>query len=246
MEVISSEHYKRISTIIRSAGLYPPISPERPLSSLDSQPPDSHDKTDSTSETQGKQKWSMTSPAFDKLLAAFAPHREEAGREYERVHTKLIRYFEWRTIVPGDDWADETFNRVARRIEEGNVIDDLVAYIFGVARHVCQEVIRDRDKEPVPLDETRESQYAPAPDPVEPDAREDCFDRCMEKLLPENRGLILEYYQEEGRAKIQLRQKIAERLRIPLNALRIRAHRIRISLEKCIRECLETQQVRNE
>jgi len=188
----------------------------------------------------------MTSPAFDKLLAAFAPDREEAGKVYERVHTKLIRYFEWRTIVPGDDWADETFNRVTRRIDEGKVIDDLMAYIYGVARHVCQEVIRDRDKEPVSLDETKESQYAPLPDPVEPDAREDCFDCCMEQLLPENRGLILEYYQEERRAKIQIRQKLAERLRIPLNALRIRAHRIRINLEKCIRECLETREVRNE
>lgn len=206
---------------------------------------DSHDKTDSTDETQGKQKWSMTPEAFDKLLAALAPDREEAGREYERIRTKLIRYFEWRTVVPGDDWADETFNRVARRIDEGKVIDDLIAFIFGVARHVCQEVIRDRDKEPASLDETRESQYAPTPAPVEPDDREDCFDRCMEKLLPKNHDLILEYYQEERGAKIQLRQRIADRLRIPLNALRIRAHRIRISLEKCIRECLENQQVRN-
>ena len=246
MEVISGEHYKRISTIIRSAGLYPPISRSIHLSSLDSKPPDSHDKTDSTNETQGKQKWSMTPTAFDKLLAAFAPDREEAGREYERIRTKLIRYFEWRTVVPGDDWADETFNRVARRIDEGKNIDDLIAFIFGVARHVCQEAIRDRDKEPAPLDETRELRYAPGPEPIEADDREDCFDRCMETLLPENRGLILEYYQEERRAKIQLRQKIAERLRIPLNALRIRAHRIRISLEKCMKDCLETRQVRNE
>jgi RNA polymerase sigma factor (sigma-70 family) len=187
----------------------------------------------------------MTPGAFDKLLAAFAPDREDAGREYERVRTRLIRHFEWRTVVPGDDWADETFNRVARRIDEGKIIDDLVAFIFGVARHVCQEVIRERDKEPIPLDETRESQHAPAPDPVESDHREDCFDRCMEKLLPENRDLILQYYQEERRAKIQLRQRIAERLGIPLNALRIRAHRIRIGLEKCIKECLEIRQARN-
>lgn len=215
------------------------------MNSSDFQPPDPRDKTDSTGETQRKPKWSMTPPAFDKLLAAFAPDRDEAGREYERIRTKLIRYFEWRTVVPGDVWADETFNRVARRIDEGKVIDDLIGFIFGIARHVWQEVIRDRDKEPASLDDTRESQYAPAPTPVEPDEREDCFDRCMDKLLPENRDLILEYYQEERRAKIQLRQKIAERLRIPLNALRIRAHRIRMGLEKCIKECLETRQVRN-
>ncbi len=195
------------------------------MSSFDSQPSDSQ--------------------AFEKLLAALAPDREEAGREYQRLRIKLIRYFEWRTVVPGDDWADETFNRVARRLDEGKVIDDVIGFIFGVARHLCQEAIRDRDKEPAPLDETHESQYAPAPDSVEPDEREDCFDRCMEKLLPENRNLILEYYQEERRAKIQIRQRMAERLHIPLNALRIRAHRIRLTLEKCIKECMETQQVSN-
>ena len=188
----------------------------------------------------------MTPEAFDKLLYAFAPDREAAGTEYERVRIRLVRYFEWRGLRAPEDLADETFNRTARRIDEGRSVGDVIAYIFGVAYHVWQEALRAEKERPIALDETRESHQQQAPNPVEPDAREDCFDRCMEKLPPENRQLILEYYQEERRAKIQLRQQIAERLSIPLNALRIRAHRIRINLESCINQCLEAHPVRND
>lgn len=215
------------------------------MSSVDAQPPESDNRSDSTSQTQGKQKWSLTDEALNKLLEAFAPDRNEAGKEYERLRTKLSRYFEWRGVGPAEDLVDETFNRAARRLEEGKEIDDVTAFIFGVARNVYKEARRRTKEAPVALDDTPESQHAAVPDPVEPDAREACFDRCLGKLLPDNRALILEYYQGERRAKIEFRQKIAEKLRIPLNALRIRAHRIRIGLEKCIRECLEAGQRRN-
>jgi RNA polymerase sigma factor (sigma-70 family) len=215
------------------------------LSSPNSQIPDSNEKSDSP-QTRLKRKWSLTNQAFNKLLDRFAPDRDEAAREYERVRQKLIRYFEWRTIRTAEDCADETFNRVARQINEGKQMDDFMAYTFGVARRVALEVLREQDKESVAFDETLGSQLEPVPDPVEPDERVCCFDNCLEKLTHENRRLILEYYQEERRAKIQLRQQIAERLSIPLNALRIRVHRIRISLEGCITHCLETGHVRNE
>jgi hypothetical protein len=49
---------------------------------------------------------------------------------------------------------------------------------------------------------------------------------------------VLQYYQEEKRAKIEHRKRLAERLGIELNALRIRAYRIRAELYECIRLCL--------
>jgi DNA-directed RNA polymerase specialized sigma24 family protein len=73
-----------------------------------------------------------------------------------------------------------------------------------------------------------------------------CFDKCLEGLSSERRFLIVEYYQQERRDKIDRRQKLAERLGIPQNALRIRAHRIRVALENCITECLEAAAGRNE
>lgn len=188
----------------------------------------------------------MTPQAWAKLLNAFDPDPEEAGKRYQQAHTKLIRFFEWHSIRRSDYWADETFNRVARRLDEGQQLDNFTGFIFGVARVLLHEARKDEnEKAPASLEDTRESQHIPAPPPVEPDDREECFDRCLEQLLSENRTLILEYYQEERRAKIELRQRIADRLGIPLNALRIRAHRIRIGLEKCITKCLENMRARN-
>jgi RNA polymerase sigma factor (sigma-70 family) len=187
----------------------------------------------------------MTPEAFEKLLKAFAADRDEAAILYERARARLIRFFEWHSIMPGEDYADETLNRVARRLDEGQRVDNLLAYIFGVARMVLKEALKYRERTPVPLDDTPESRHIRQPEPVEPDEREQCFDSCLERLPPDNRTLILDYYREEGRAKIELRQRLADRLGIPLNALRIRAHRIRLNLEKCIKSCLESMHLRN-
>jgi DNA-directed RNA polymerase specialized sigma24 family protein len=60
----------------------------------------------------------------------------------------------------------------------------------------------------------------------------------MERLTLANRDMVLRYYQENKQAKIDHRKKLAEEMGIAVNALRIRAHRIRVSLEQCIDECL--------
>jgi DNA-directed RNA polymerase specialized sigma24 family protein len=64
----------------------------------------------------------------------------------------------------------------------------------------------------------------------------------MEQLTSDNRQLVLQYYQDEKRAKIEHRKRLAEGLGIALNALRIRAHRIRLNLLECVQQCLQEQQ----
>ena len=71
----------------------------------------------------------------------------------------------------------------------------------------------------------------------EPEYR--CLERCVEQLSTQNRNLVLRYYQEEKAGKLEARRKVAEELGIAVNALRIRAHRIRLALERCIHECLQ-------
>ena len=182
----------------------------------------------------------MTQAAFEKLLNSFSSDRDEAGAQYEIIRRKLVRFFEWRAVESADDHADETINRVARRIDEGQTIDNLKSYFYGVARLVFMEVVKERERAPVPLDDAPQGLRQEAPEYIEPEARVLCLDRCLESLSTDNRKLIIDYYQEERRAKIELRQELADRLQIPLNALRIRAHRIRTSLEKCITNCLQT------
>jgi hypothetical protein len=65
-----------------------------------------------------------------------------------------------------------------------------------------------------------------------------CLDRCLEELDVASRVLILDYYEGERRGRQTHRREMAERLGIGPNALRIRLHRIRRTLEGCLLRCL--------
>jgi len=67
--------------------------------------------------------------------------------------------------------------------------------------------------------------------------RLDCLDCCLQKLQPEQRELVVEYYRDALRQKIDRRRHMAKRLGITMNALAIRAWRIRTALECCVEAC---------
>lgn len=203
---------------------------------------DSHTHLITSEQTTRVKGWALTPDAFEKLLDSFSQDRNEAGAQYEIIRRKLVRFFEWRAIGSADEHADETINRVARRLHEGQTIDNLRSYFYGVARMVLMEALRDREQAPVAIDDVLVvlRQKASEVTEHELDPRIVCFDRCLDSLPPKSRTLIVTYYEEEKRAKIELRQELADRLQIPMNALRIRAHRIRMNLEKCIMTCLQT------
>lgn len=193
----------------------------------------------SETSARAKTKWVLTQDAFEKLLNSFSRDRDDAAAQYEMTRRKLVRFFEWRAIAAADEHADETINRVARRIDEGQKIDNLRSFFYGVARMVFMEALREREHAPVALDEALHDLREDTPKEIDPDPRVVCFDRCLDSLPAQSRDLIVNYYQEERRAKIELRQELADKLQIPMNALRIRAHRIRVNLEKCITTCLQ-------
>lgn len=191
--------------------------------------------------TSLKKEWVLTKEAFDRLLAMLDADREEAGQKYERVRLKLVRYFQWRGGVAPDREADETINRVARRIDEGQDVRNLNAYIYGVAKLVLAESLRAREREMEALGGASAASGAEGPaadDDRDAAERRACLERCLGHLPEASRSLIIEYYQDEKSRKIECRKLLAARLGIPLNALRIRAHRIRVNLEACVRECL--------
>jgi DNA-directed RNA polymerase specialized sigma24 family protein len=154
------------------------------------------------------------------------------------MRAKLVRYFEWRSCAAPEDHADETINRVARRIDEGETIFNLPAYFATVARLVFMESLRERERTSIPLDEMPEISVEPPLEDEHREARLRCLDHCLNKLPLDGQTLILKYYHDEKRAKIDRRRQLAEGLGIPLNALRIRAHRIRTVLENCVRACI--------
>lgn len=185
-----------------------------------------------------KKDWVLTREAFDRLLSHLDKDREQAGQKYERMRLKLIKYFEWRGAAFPDRQTDETINRVARRIEEGEKIQNLNSYFYGVARMVFVESLREREREQEALNQTSINDPWPPADDSDAAKRRACLDRCLRHLPDESRDLILEYYQDEKSRKIEYHKRLASRLGITTNALRIRVHRIRISLEACVSECL--------
>jgi RNA polymerase sigma factor (sigma-70 family) len=178
----------------------------------------------------------ITQKGFDRFLSHLNQDRELAGQEYERVRGRLILYFQCRDIIQAEDCADEAINRVILKLETGHQIRDLVTYIFGVARMVLLETHRSQLRQ----QEIEDEHIIPSMPSNEDDELQrhlDCLKHCLQSLPAEDRDLITQYYQGEKRAKINLRQELAQRLEIDLNALRVRAYRLRNSLQKCVRKC---------
>src|SRR5215831_16309091 len=97
----------------------------------------------------------LTAEAFTKLLACLDPERERAGEKYEDLRRTLIKYFEWRGAPFPEDHADETLNRVARKLNEGVEVRNVNGYSYEVARRVCLEVWKGDDGRRAPLLEGR-------------------------------------------------------------------------------------------
>jgi DNA-directed RNA polymerase specialized sigma24 family protein len=185
-----------------------------------------------------KKDWIPTKESFDRLLACLDEDREQAGKMYVNTQARLVKFFEWRGSEAPDNNADETINRVTRKISEGETIQNLQSYIYGVARMVLMEALKEQEKQrqwrgqlPPPIHITV--------DHTEKEARGDCVISCLEVLPGEERILFVQYHEGEKRARIERRKALADGLKIPLNALRIRVHRIRLRLEQCVIDCLQ-------
>ena len=186
-----------------------------------------------------KNEWTLTREAFHKLLACLADEPERAGERYEELRRMLVKIFEWRGALFPEDCADETLNRVARRIDEGVEIKDIGAYCYGVARLVLLETSKAADSKRVALDDVELSSPRPAEDADDDTVELECLEECLRQLPTDIREIIVQYYSEEKRARINHRKRLAEALGIPLNALRSRAQRTRDKLERCIMRCLK-------
>ena len=182
----------------------------------------------------------LTPETFDKLLDAFDSDRERSAEKYEQLRQTLIRFFEWRGAPFPDEHADETFDRVSRKLGDRLEIANIGGYCYEVARLVCLEALKGLDRKLVSLD------AAGAPTPAAPlvddtgdkERRLACLDDCLRALPRDRRELILEYYRDEKRARIDYRKVLAERFGLQRETLANRAQRLRNRLEQCVAQCL--------
>lgn len=184
-----------------------------------------------------KGEWVLTQAAFDGFLATLDRDRNKAGQKYEYIRLKLLKYFQWcGSDVPDID-ADETINRVTRRIFEGQEVYNLTAYIYGVAKLVHAESLKRRNLRRT-LDEGSLIELSSIGVEGEVANYQECLERCLGCLSNEDREVITEYYRYKKTEKIDCRKRLAARLGISLNTLRVKMHRQRMNLEACVEKCV--------
>jgi len=186
--------------------------------------------------------------AFDRLLDWLDDGVDSHGDAYLETRRKLVSYFEQRNRPMADDLADETLNRIARTLEkDGTILTRPPArYCYTVAKFVLLEDVR-RGHAHLRLRRIKVASAKGSPtgawslDPEETleirDQRLECLECCLQQLTPAQRELVMEYHRDTRRQKIVRRREMAKRLGITMNALSIRASRIRTALEAAVETC---------
>lgn len=183
----------------------------------------------------------LTPQAFEGLLRRLSGDPETAATEYETIRRKLALFFEMRGHRWSDSLADETIDRVARKLDEGEPVANLRAYFYGVAKRVLLEWERRDARERAAVDAQR--RLASIDDhPERQEIRVNCLKGCLLSLPEDSRELILAYYEAGRGPSDEGRKALAHRMGLSYGNLKIRAHRIRGKLGTCLNECLAAQE----
>lgn len=165
---------------------------------------------------------------FYKLLDWLDNDRESAGQKYKTIHQKLTRIFYARGAHAAEELADETIERVTKKIDDltDNYVGEPMLYFYGVAKNVFLEFTRKPVDKELPNSISQE---------VFSDDQSEQLDiyltKCLNSLSSEDSEFIIEYYKKDKQEKINHRKQMAKDLGITMRALRVRAFRIRKRLQ---------------
>jgi DNA-directed RNA polymerase specialized sigma24 family protein len=178
--------------------------------------------------------------SLKQLLSLLHPDEAQAAVEYQNLHQRLARFFDWNNAQDPAALADEALDRLARRATDPAAregVKNLSAFALGIARHLLQEESRRQQKM---VDISRHWQVIESARTREPEteALDEALQHCLAAMRPERRRLIEAYYSYSESEKIKTHQQLAEAEGLSLNALRNRALRTRQELEICIRRRL--------
>ena len=177
---------------------------------------------------------------FEAFLTRLSPDRDHAGRRYESLRARLIALFTYRGCPIPEELADETLDRTARKVADlpaSAAPTDPSPLVFGIAWNVARESFHTPRWAPLPDCDLPDPIQVPS-DPLKQEREQRCLDRCLDGLGAAESQLVLAYFAQEKRAKIERRSRLAADLGISQNALRLRVHRITSTLRACIDTCL--------
>ncbi len=182
-----------------------------------------------------KKNWDLNPEAFEKMLLWLDADREIAGRKYEAIRLRLIKILNYRGCFQAEELADEVFDRVNRKIDaitvnyEGNPVH----YFLNVANKIYLEQSRKPKSVELPENLTwfnEEEKFHP---------QFECLKKCLQTLPAEKRGFIVNYYEEDKKAKIDSHKRLAESAGLDVKSVHSQAFRLRVRLQKCVLECVE-------
>lgn len=175
------------------------------------------------------------------MLARLDENEAVAAGKYEELRLKIVKFFVWQrgcAEAEADALADETLDRVSLKLARQIEINNVNAYALEVARFVWLEFLRKK-KEDAYGDDLPEIAVAPEI-PEEPSARLQCLRKCLAEISKSeaDKHLIVGYYgaADGEKNKIQ-RRSLADKFGLTMNALKVKACRLRERLERCINDC---------
>jgi DNA-directed RNA polymerase specialized sigma24 family protein len=164
----------------------------------------------------------LTRDAWDQLLRALDPDVAQAAARYERLRRCLIALYRSRALPDPEDLADQVLDGVARSLADPR--REVGAALREVAHQVGDAAHRGRRARAIAL------AALPALDgPDDPDDVLAQLCRCLDELPELDRRSLLSYEGADG-DRSRRRQALAAELGIPVNALRVRMHRLRVRL----------------
>jgi DNA-directed RNA polymerase specialized sigma24 family protein len=177
------------------------------------------------------------------LLGWLDGNIDSAAEKYEKIRQRLIRVFIGRGCHEAELLADRTIDRVIAKVPQINqgYVGEPAAYFYAVGNKIHLEWLRSqrRERETTFIDLTAD------PPEEEEGAEYGCLESCLDELPSDSRELILEYYRDEKRAKIERRKNLAQKLGVSIGALQIKASRIRSKLSSCVTHCVAESGVKD-
>jgi hypothetical protein len=132
--------------------------------------------------TPSRRRWTVTPDGFHHLLRRLDPKPDVAGERFQELHSRLTSYFTYERCLDPEHWAHETLDRAAKRLAEGAAVEDIQAFIYGVARFVAREARRLEQRA---RDLLRAQPVSSAP---EAETSFQCLAVCLADLTKENSG----------------------------------------------------------
>lgn len=179
--------------------------------------------------------WALTKEEFDRFIEWLDEDRDQAAAKYEVNRRRLITFFNCRGCNDPDSLADETINRVIRKLPSFSPTDEKAKIFYGFAKFVYLEQLRIID--PVPLTEFLKLEVLPGID-IEQEHIYQCLGLCLQKQPSERQKMFTAYYLVEKNEKVEHHRKLAEEIGLTIDGLRKRIFDLKKKLGDCIKNCL--------